>query len=84
MAIDRTAYLSWTETELATERDKIQAEIDRQRTAGGSFGLPGGRSRSGVPYQVLLDELLAIKWALAYIVGDVVTDTIGDCGREPV
>ena len=83
MAVDRTAYLSWELSDLQLELDKVQAEVDRQRTAGGSFGLPGGRNRAGVPYEILLEELGAFRWAIAYKDQRIVTDTIGDCSRDP-
>ena len=76
-AVDFEAYALLTADELATELAAVNAEMTRQRLAGANFGT-GSRNRGGVPYNILLNQKLAIVKAMHVQTAGVVDMTEAD------
>lgn len=84
MAIAITAYIHLSLADLNTMLTEVKAEMSRQRVAGSKFNLPGGRQREGVQYDILSQELAAIQYAISYLGGNIVTETIGDLSADEI
>ena len=77
-AVDYEAYALLTAAELLAELTEVNAEMSRQRLAGGQFNTPGRGGRSGVPYRDLLAQKLAIIKAMRVQTGGVIDITETD------
>jgi hypothetical protein len=63
-AFDRTIYVGADSATLEIIKTETLAEMSRLRLAGQDFGLPGGRTRHGVRYDQLMQELSCVLYAL--------------------
>lgn len=74
-----SAYVHFSTATLQTMKTEAEAEMSRQLLAGGTFSMPGGRSRGGVQFADLSNHLAAINYALGLSDGSIITQTVSDC-----
>lgn len=82
MAVGLTEYVHFDSVTLATMLTEAEAERARLMVAGQSFGMPGGRNRTGISFSDLMAHIAAIRYAQGIQGGTIVTETVADCSAE--
>ncbi len=83
MAVPINSFVHHTAAELSTMLTNAEAELNRLLIGGASFGLPSGRSRTGVEMESLVSVIAALKYAIKLVGGTIVEETIADLDVKP-